>query len=247
MGDSPYAARRADFRVVVFALLFPSVVTLLYFVILATWPTAVQQTAYLIGKGIQFGLPLVWVMAVQRAGLRFRPPDRAGMVEGAVFGLAVSAAMMLLYYGWLKPVGYLGPESPVAGAVLDKVQGFGVDAIWKYVALSAFYSLIHSGLEEYYWRWFVFGQLRRLVPLNRAILVSSVGFMLHHILLLAIYFGWSSPATWVFSAAVAVGGAYWAWLYQRSDSLWGPWLSHLVIDAAIFIVGYSLVGGLLTA
>ena len=71
--------------------------------------------------------------------------------------------------------------------------------------------------------------------------------MLHHILLLAAYFGWFSPATWIFSAAVAVGGAYWAWLYQRSGSLWGPWLSHLVIDAAIFIVGYDLVFGLFTA
>jgi membrane protease YdiL (CAAX protease family) len=71
--------------------------------------------------------------------------------------------------------------------------------------------------------------------------------MLHHILLLAVYLGWSSPATWVFSAAVAVGGAYWAGLYQRSDSLWGPWLSHLVIDAAVFMVGYDLVVGLLAA
>jgi len=247
MSDSPDGARRADLCVVVLALFFPSMVTLLYFVILATWPAAVQQTAYLIGKGIQFGLPLVWVLAVQRARLRFRPPDRAGMVEGAAFGLAVLALMMVLYHGWLKPIGYLSPESPVASAVLEKVRGFGIDTLWKYVVLGAFYSLIHSGMEEYYWRWFVFGQLRRLVPLNRAILVSSIGFMLHHILLLATYFGWSSPATWVFSAAVAVGGAYWAWLYQRSDSLWGAWLSHLVIDAAIFIVGYDLVVGLLTA
>jgi CAAX protease family protein len=247
MTDSSHAARGVDLCVLVFALLLPSAVTLLYFVILATWPAAVQQTAYAIGKGIQFGLPLVWVLAVQRSRLRLKPPDRAGMVEGAAFGLAVLAAMMVLYHGWLKPAGYLGPESPVAGAVLAKVQGFGVDTLWKYVALGAFYSLIHSGLEEYYWRWFVFGQLRRLIPVNRAILVSSIGFMLHHILLLATYFGWSSPATWIFSAAVAVGGAYWAWLYQRSDSLWAPWASHLVIDAAIFIVGYDLVVGLFTA
>ncbi len=247
MSDSLPAARRADWCVVVFALFFPSLVTLVYFVVLARAPTAVQQTSAVIGKGIEFGLPLVWVLAVQRARLRFRAPDRAGMVEGAGFGLAVLVAMMVLYHGWLKPAGYLSPESPVAGAVLDKVRGFGVDTLWKYVALGAFYSLIHSGLEEYYWRWFVFGQLGRLVSLNWAILVSSIGFMLHHILILGVYFGWCSPATWVFSAAVAVGGAYWAWLYQRSDSLWGPWLSHLIIDTAIFVVGYDLVVGSFTA
>ncbi len=247
MSESLPAARRADLCVVVFALVFPAVVTLFYFVILAKSVPTLQTTAAVIGKGIQFGLPLVWVLAVQRARLRFRPPDRGGMVEGAAFGLAVLVAMMVLYYGWLKPVGYLSPESPVAGAVLKKLQCFWIDALWKYAALSAFYSLIHSGMEEYYWRWFVFGQLRRLVSLKWAIPVSSIGFMLHHILILGVYFGWSSPATWVFSAAVAVGGAYWAWLYQRSDSLWGPWLSHLIIDVAIFAVGYDLVVGSFTA
>ena len=84
MTDSPPAARRADSCMVVFALLFPSVVTLLYFVILAAWPAAVQQTAAAIGKGIQFGLPLVWVLAIQRAGLRFKRPSRAALIEGGL-------------------------------------------------------------------------------------------------------------------------------------------------------------------
>jgi membrane protease YdiL (CAAX protease family) len=231
----------------VVALFFPSVVTLVYFVILASWPAAVEQTAAAIGKGIQFTLPLFWVLAVQRSRLRFNRPDRAGLIEGGLFGLLVLVTMMVLYHACLKPVGYLGPQSPAAAAILDKVQGFGLDSIWKYIALGTFYSLIHSGLEEYYWRWFVFGQLRRLIPVKWAILVSSIGFMLHHILLLATYFGLFAPATWLFSAAVAIGGAYWAWLYQRTDSLWGPWLSHLLIDAAIFIVGYDLVMVLFTA
>jgi hypothetical protein len=40
---------------------------------------------------------------------------------------------------------------------------------------------------------------------------------------------------------VAAGGAFWAWLYQRSGSLVGPWLGHLLADAAIFTVGWQLV------
>jgi membrane protease YdiL (CAAX protease family) len=69
--------------------------------------------------------------------------------------------------------------------------------------------------------------------------------MAHHVILLATYFGWSSPWTYAFSLAVAVGGAVWAWLYERSGSLVGPWLSHLVVDAAIFLVGYDLARDLL--
>ena len=40
---------------------------------------------------------------------------------------------------------------------------------------------------------------------------------------------------------VAVGGGVWCWIYQRSHSLLGPWLSHALIDAAIFVVGYRLI------
>ena len=78
-----------------------------------------------------------------------------------------------------------------------------------------------------------------------AILISSLGFMLHHVLLLGTFFGYDAAATWVFSLAIAIGGAFWAWLYHRTNSLYPPWLSHLIVDAAIFIVGYDLVRHLL--
>jgi membrane protease YdiL (CAAX protease family) len=107
--------------------------------------------------------------------------------------------------------------------------------------VGVFYSLLHSLLEEYYWRWFVFGQLRRMAPVWIAIAISSLGFMAHHVIVLATYFGIAEPVTWIFSLAIAVGGAFWAWLYHRSGSLVGPWLSHLLVDGAIFWIGYEIV------
>jgi len=44
---------------------------------------------------------------------------------------------------------------------------------------------------------------------------------------------------------VAIGGAVWAWIYARSDSLYGPWMSHCCVDAAIFLLGYELARELL--
>jgi membrane protease YdiL (CAAX protease family) len=43
------------------------------------------------------------------------------------------------------------------------------------------------------------------------------------------------------SFAVALGGGFWAWLYERTGSIFGPWLSHLLIDAGIFWIGYDLI------
>jgi membrane protease YdiL (CAAX protease family) len=41
--------------------------------------------------------------------------------------------------------------------------------------------------------------------------------------------------------SIAVGGAVWAWLYDRSGSLLAPWISHALIDGALFVVGWDMV------
>ena len=130
-------------------------------------------------------------------------------------------------------------------AIHLKVEGFRVDGFWPYFALGAFYSICHSLLEEYYWRWFVFAELQKLTPRLVAIAVSSLGFAAHHVIVLAKYFGYASPLTWVFSLGVAIGGVIWAWQFSRSQSLWGIWLSHLLVDAAIFLIGYDMVRAIL--
>ena len=75
-------------------------------------------------------------------------------------------------------------------------------------------------------------------------IVSSLGFMAHHVLVLATFFGNASPTTYLFSLGVAVGGVIWSLLYERSKSLLGPWISHALVDAGIFLVGYDLVRNL---
>lgn len=232
-----------DLLVVTAALLFPAVLTWVYFVVLARRSRGVQTVAYGVGKLLQFGFPLVWVAWQSRASLGWAWPRTAGLGVGLAFGLAVLAAMLVGYHRWLKPSGLLAPAS---AAIEAKLAGFGIRRVAPYVALGVFYAVAHSFLEEYYWRWFVVEQLTHLTSSGLAIAVSAVGFTLHHVIVLGVYFGRRSPATVFFSLAVTVGGAFWAWLYLASGSLLGPWLSHLLIDAAIFLVGYDLIRERLT-
>lgn len=223
--------------VLALALVLPTLVTWLYFVVLADQASHWQQLAATLGKSVQFLLPIVWVVGVQQRKLRWSPPGR-GLWEGALFGVAVVMLMLVAYHVGLKPwAGFHG----AAAAIREKVQQIGISSTSSYVGLGAFYALVHSGLEEYYWRWFVFRQLKCLASVRSAVLISSLGFMAHHVILLATFFGWGSPLTYLGSLGVAIGGAYWAWLYQRTGSLMGSWLSHLVVDAGIFLVGYDIV------
>lgn len=235
---SPVFRVRRDHAAVLAALAFPTLVTLVYFVWLAERPSAWQQVAYAIGKVLQFGFPLVWVGLVQKRRWSLRPPRRRELAEGALLGAAILAAMLMLYFGWFKGGGI---TSESIAAIRAKIAGLGITSLAQFVGLGAFYSLCHSLLEEYYWRWFVFGQLRKLHPLTGAMAVSAAGFTAHHVCVLSQYFGWASGWTGFFSLSVAVGGVLWGALYQRHQSLYGVWVSHLLVDAGIFVVGYDLV------
>ena len=233
--------KHRDIFAVIFTLLFPASLTLVYFTLLADAPAATQYLAYGSLKLIQFGFPLFWVLTIQRQRLRLHAPELTGLLAGVTFGAAVLAAMGILYSYVLEPSGLM---EAARAPVRDKIGGFGVDTFAAYLALAVFYSFIHSLLEETYWRWFVFAQLRRRVRLATAIFISSVGFMAHHVIVVGSFFGWVSPLGWLLAVAVALGGAVWAWMYHRWGSLYPVWFGHLLVDAGIFWVGYDLIGGL---
>ena len=229
---------RGDSVAILFALTFPAFLTWVYFILLAESAAGLQLAAKIIGMAIQFGFPVFWVFGVQRQRLSRPQFKRGGLLFGGLFGLTILAAIFVAYHHWLQQN---ADFVSAAANVREKVQGLGIDSTAKYAALSAFYAVLHSLLEEYYWRWFVFAQLSRATTLGRAIMISALGFMAHHVIVLSIYFGWGTFLSLFFSLGVAVGGAVWAWLYHRSRSLFGPWLSHCLVDAGIFAVGYQIM------
>jgi membrane protease YdiL (CAAX protease family) len=231
-------ADRRHWLAMVFALLFPTLLTVVYFVLLAKHSPAMQQAAYAIGKTIQFAFPAFWVLWIQRQRIRLQAPLAKDLLFGAVLGAVLLAVGLALYELCLKPAGVF--DAP-AIEVRNKVAGIGIHGFWPYVIMSLFYCVLHSLLEEYYWRWFVFAQLRPRMSLAAAIGISSLGFMAHHVCVLSIYFGWFTLWSTLFSAAVAGGGVIWAWQYHKTGSLYGVWICHALVDAVIFIIGYDLI------
>jgi hypothetical protein len=224
---------------------YPTALGWVYFVVVArpsdgpAQANPALQITYTAGKAAQFLLPVLCVLTWERRWPRPAAPNFRGLLFGVAFGLVVGAAILALFHLWLAHSPLLR-ETPAK--LRAKVAEFGMDTPLGYVVLAAFISVIHSLLEEYYWRWFVFGNLRALVPVAAAILLSSLAFMAHHVVVLSIYFPgrfWTVAVP--LSLCIAVGGAVWAWLYQRTGSIYPPWVSHMLIDGAIMVVGYRLL------
>lgn len=231
-----------DLSVLTFAMLFPLAMAWLYFVALAQGQTQTNPAvlvAFGAGKLVQALLPVIYVWWYERERLTPSQPKLQGLALGGGFGVLVAGTMVALYAFWLKHSPLLA-DTPAR--VLSKMQESGMATPTAFLGMAAFYCILHSLFEEYYWRWFVFGTLRRHVSVAAANAVSSLGFMLHHVVILGVFFpGRFWTLALPFSLCVAVGGSVWAWIYQRTGSLYAAWLSHALIDAAIMAIGYDMM------
>ncbi|MDR2762909.1 MAG: CPBP family intramembrane metalloprotease [Planctomycetaceae bacterium] len=241
-------SKKFQIIVLLFALIFPTILTYIYFELLSGGSGEIQRLVYGVGKVFQFLIPLLWVFGIERrkvSGIVSTEKDRKLRMyyffEGIGFGVVVFCAMLLLYYFYFGVAGgELSESSRAKEIIVKKMEGFGVVDWRLFFLLGIFYSVIHSGLEEYYWRWFLFGRLREICGVWLSVIISGLGFSAHHIILLQVFFGFDSVLCPLGSIAVAIGGMYWAWLYQRSGNLYGAWLGHGIIDAAIFLIGYII-------
>ncbi len=231
--------RSLDLCVLIFTLLFPTLITWIYFVILHGQSAQIQQIAYGTLKTLQFLLPVLAAWIFARSELRVGHFGRQGVLLGVGFGVFVITAMIALYGLFIR---HTPIDSRLQEMIVEKVSSLGMDSRSKFLLLGAFYSIVHSGLEEYYWRWFAFRWAQSIFATWKANALSSIGFMLHHILVLGYFFGFAQWQTWLCSIAIAIGGAYWAWLYDRTNNLVANWLSHALVDAGIFILGFALIG-----
>ena len=139
-----------DLVVLWFAIVFPSVMTYVYFSLLADSAAALQQMSFGVGKVLQFGLPVVWVWLFYRHRLRLmrgtdddsvEPRSKPSLGLGVGFGLLVVVGMMGLFY-WVIADSAAGVR--LSGMVKEKIDSMGLASVGVYVAMGVFYTIFHS-------------------------------------------------------------------------------------------------------
>lgn len=229
----PHATRR--WAVVLPALLLPLSASFLYFVVFPG--TAIGHAAYSSVKVFELLWPAIATLFILREPLRREPPGviarRHSLLEGTLFGLAVVALMLLL-----KEFTFMGTlMEQSAGQVRQRVADMGM--LNHYILAALAISIAHAALEEWYWRWFVFGNLRHLLRERTAHVIAATGFAAHHLVVTSQFFPFGLAL--FLSVSVGIGGAFWSWQYQRHRTLLGPWFGHMIVDFGIFWVGYGLL------
>mgnify|MGYP001158332860 CR=1 FL=1 len=233
------ARKVPELGVLIFAASFPTLAAWVYFVRFSD--ESGMPLLMALSKVVQFALPVVWVWLVLRQPPKIRGASTSGLLFGALSGLAILAACLGLYYGYLKNSAVFAdaPEK-----LREKLEELGVESFGGFLKIAVFYSVLHSFLEEYYWRWFVYGRARQYLGSTWANLFSSLAFMAHHVVVINTFFpGDFWNATIPLSLCVATGGVIWSVVYERTGSLYGAWLSHALVDVAIMICGWDMAFG----
>ena len=231
-----------DALALAFASTFPLVSTFVYFVVCGGdgKPSGLVLVAYAVAKPLQFLFPIAYVAVFDRDRLAWPTVDLRGWRLALLFAFLTDAGMFGLYAA-LQGSSFL---ETAPAHVAEKIREMHIVGLWGYVGLSLFVCILHAALEEYYWRWFVFGWMRRYLAFWPAAVLAGLAFMAHHVVILVVFF---PDQVWTLavplSLCVAVGGVVWAWFYERTGTLWAAWLCHGLIDLGIMLVGWHMVRG----
>ncbi|MGY8688132.1 MAG: CPBP family intramembrane glutamic endopeptidase [Verrucomicrobiales bacterium] len=222
--------------VVLPAMVVPLLMSWLYFVVLPG--TAVGNGLYTLMKI----LLVVWPILATRLVLGGRMTlklweGKPTTARFAVMGLALGLAILVLMAGLMQtPLGDIVRE----GALLIKTRVEGMGVLNHFLAFALFLSVVHSLIEEVYWRWFVYGNLRLLTRPWIAHVAAALAFSSHHIVVLSQFF--SIGMAVFLGLCVGVGGGLWSLLFSRQQSLLGAWMSHMLVDLGIMTIGARLMG-----
>jgi len=235
--SSPALGSRSPLLAVLALLLLvpaPSVGVVLAMGLDSTEGTAVGKSVWAFSKVWILVFPLAWMLLIERWRPVRSPVNWRNLLPGLGWGVVIMLAILGGYW-------FFGRGIVDAQQVRAMAEKNGFLDPWKYLALAAYLSFVNSLLEEYVWRWFVQRQCATLVGGPLSVVASALLFTIHHVIALKAQMGWT--ATLLGSFGVFVGGLIWGWCYLRYKSILPGWISHILADIAVFIVGWHLLFG----
>ena len=233
-GDFATSTRLKALLALLLLVPVPSMGVAMSMMIDSTQGTAFGKAAYFLSKVWILALPIVWTLWVDRQRLSLSPARKGGFGIAAGLGLLFGGAIIGGF--WL-----VGDQIMDPVILRDAAIANGIGSLPIYIAFCIYLTFVNSLLEEFVWRWFVFRKCETLVGGGAAVICSALFFTIHHIFALKAQMGWTP--TLLGSAGVFIGGAVWSWCYLRFRSVWPGYLSHLIVDAAVFSVGWYVIFG----
>ena len=158
-------------------------------------------------------------------------PKRKGLLPAIALGVGIYVVILGGYF----LVSPFFDFSQIAGALTDNA---GVTKE-NFLYVSLYISFANSFLEEFFFRGFVFTNLKHHSGRKLAYIFSAAAFSLYHV---AMMIGWFSSALFLLvMAGLVIGGMIFNWLNEKLDTIYCSRLTHMFANFAINTIGFMLL------
>ena len=158
-------------------------------------------------------------------------PKKKGLLPAIALGTGIYVVILGGYF----LVSPFFDFSQIAGALTTNA---GVTKE-NFLYVSLYISFANSFLEEFFFRGFIFTNLKQLSSKKLAYIFSATAFSLYHV---AMMIGWFSPMLFLLvMVGLAAGGTIFNWLNEKLDTIYCSWLTHMFANFAINTIGFILL------
>lgn len=122
-------------------------------------------------------------------------------------------------------------------AMLDKkVSVNGDNFLW----IALYISIINSLLEEFFFRGFIFLNLKKISGRKFSYIVSAFIFSIYHV---AIMGSWFSPIIFILAMlGLFIGALIFNYLNEKEDNIYNSWIVHMMANLSINTIGLMMFG-----
>ncbi len=153
------------------------------------------------------------------------------IVRPILLGVGLYAVILCAYF----LVRNVFDFSNIAGSLTENV---GVTKE-NFLFVAIYISFANSLLEEFFFRGFVFTNLKTLYSRKFAHVFSAVLFALYHV---AMMIGWFSlPMFLLCMAGLTAGGLIFNLLNEKQGNIYASWFVHMFANFAINTIGFMLL------
>ena len=163
--------------------------------------------------------------------LQLLRPKQKGLLPAIALGVGIYVVILGGYF----LVSRFFDFSQIAGALTNNA---GVTKE-NFLYVSLYISFANSFLEEFFFRGFVFTNLKQHSGRKLAYIFSAAAFSMYHV---AMMIGWFSPSLFLLvMAGLVIGGMIFNWLNEKMDTIYCSWLTHMFANFAINTIGFMLL------
>lgn len=200
------------------------------------WVDGVLMPGYVLKSVMKLALFLACPFVLSRIDKQiafaelFRVQKNA-IVRPILLGVGLYAVILCAYF----LVRNVFDFSNIAGSL---TQNVGVTKE-NFLFVAIYISFVNSLLEEFFFRGFIFTNLKTLYSRKFAHGFSAVLFALYHVAMMIGWFG--LPMFLLCMAGLTAGGLIFNYLNEKQGNIYASWFVHMFANFAINTIGFMLL------